>query len=221
MTFPPLFKKSLIYSLLGHLTVLSIFSFSFGRRLPSAADYAKVAFWGDFLAAYQVSKPLSAGYDLARDSINNIGIIKGFFARKPETGVLKNTEIKPYAAPKWYIKPQLVSGFGVEKRVFVRKTAPERFVRKSTEPSIMFHPVLPYDFTIYFKDRQVAHVELMFNIVSSGKRNSIEIKRKVSSGNPEVDLLTMRYISHYLFMQENRFSPDNWQTVKIDLSAKK
>lgn len=209
MIFPPLFKKSLIYSLLGHLTVLSIFSFSFGRRLASTADYAKVAFWGDFLAAYQVSKPLS------------VGIIKDFFARKPETGVLKNTEIKPYAAPKWYVKPQLVSGFGVEKSVFVRKTAPERFVRKSAEPSIMFHPVLPYDFTIYFKDRQVAHVELMFNIVSSGKRNSIEIKRRISSGNPEVDLLTMRYISHYLFMQENRFSPDNWQTVKIDLSAKK
>jgi len=46
------------------------------------------------------------------------------------------------------------------------------------------------------------------------------IKRKISSGNLEVDLLTMRYIGHYLFIQQKRFTPNNWQTVKIDLSEK-
>jgi len=33
--------------------------------------------------------------------------------------------------------------------------------------------------------------------------------------------LTMRNISHYLSLQQTRFSPNSWQTVKIDLSGEK
>jgi hypothetical protein len=61
----------------------------------------------------------------------------------------------------------------------------------------------------------------MFKVDSSGGRNSLEIKRKISSGNLEVDLLSMRYLSPYLFIQQNRFTPNNWQTVKIDLSPQR
>jgi hypothetical protein len=220
MIFPLLFRKSLLFSVIGHLTIFSLFSFSFGRRLPSA-DISKIYFWGDFLRANQVTAPLSAQFNLTRNSINNIKLIRDFFKPKAEAVKLPKIERESYVSPRGYIKPPLVRGFGAEKSILVRKTAPERFARRSSEPSIVFHPVLPYDFTLYFKDRQVAHVELMFKIVTSGTRNLIDIKRKISSGNPEVDLLTMRYISHYLFIQQTRFPANNWQTVKIDLSAKK
>lgn len=90
---------------------------------------------------------------------------------------------------------------------------------KSKKPSIIFHPLLPFSFNIYFQDRQVAHVELMFKIISCGIRNSLLVKRKISSGNLDVDLLSMRYIGHYLFIKQNDFIPSEWQTVKIDLAA--
>ena len=84
----------------------------------------------------------------------------------------------------------------------------------------MFYPRLPPYFSLYFKDRQVAHMELMFKITSSLKNSSISIKRKISSGNLEADLLCMRYINHYLFVQQGIFTSGDWQAVKIELSAK-
>ena len=39
-------------------------------------------------------------------------------------------------------------------------------------------------------------------------------------GNLEADLVCMRYVSHYLFMQQEKITPGIWHTVKIDLSAK-
>jgi hypothetical protein len=84
----------------------------------------------------------------------------------------------------------------------------------------MLYPKLPHHFLIYFKDRQRVHIELMFNIMTKAMINTILIKRKVSSGNLEADLLSMRYMSHYLFIQQSKFIPDKWQTVKIDLWAK-
>jgi hypothetical protein len=83
----------------------------------------------------------------------------------------------------------------------------------------MFYPRLPYHFALYFKDRQTVHIELMFQVISGAQRNSILVKRRVSSGNLEADLLSMRYISRYLFIQQRGFAPNKWQTVKIDLST--
>ncbi len=85
---------------------------------------------------------------------------------------------------------------------------------------MMLYPRLPYDFSLYFRDRQAAHIELAFNIKTAGNREEVAIKRKISSGNLEADLLSMRYISHYLFIQKTRFAPGVWQSVKIDLAAR-
>ena len=211
MNFSPIFRKSFVFSVLGHLSLLALVSLSFGRSLPSAASYAHVFFWGDYLRNYQVARPtVSTSYNLT----------KNFLKFKPQENLASKPEKQSFAAPKGYIKPHLTPEFGIEKSVFVKKAAPERFVRTNVETSMVFHPVLPYAFTLYFKDREVAHVELMFDIVYSQGRRSIDIKRKITSGNPEVDLLTMRNISHFISMQQSRFSPNNWQTVKIDLSAK-
>lgn len=84
----------------------------------------------------------------------------------------------------------------------------------------MFYPRLPHYFNLYFRHRQAAHIELMFNISASATASSIIIKRKISSGNLEVDLLSIRYIGNYLFIEQSRFPHNTWQTVKIDLSTK-
>ena len=43
-----LFKKSFFLSLIGHITVFSLFNLSFGYKLPYFS-YQEVNFWGDFL----------------------------------------------------------------------------------------------------------------------------------------------------------------------------
>jgi len=205
-------RKSLVYSAVGHLAVLSLVAVSFGQKLPGVESYGRVSFWSDI--------PISARYKLKQSSLNNIKVIGDFFRRPQGLGVTPKALSEAVAASPGYIKPSLEYGLGFSKSEYVQKSAPERFVRKGTEPNIVFHPILPYGFTLYFKDRHVAHVEVMFRIIPTQTGNAIAIKRKISSGNPEVDLLTMRYMSHYLFIQQNRFSPNSWHTVKIDLSEK-
>ena len=83
----------------------------------------------------------------------------------------------------------------------------------------MFYPRLSHDFMFYFKDRQAVHIELMFRIDGNEQMNQVVLKRKISSGNLEADLLCMRYLSHYLYTQKTAMPIDKWQAVKIDFSA--
>lgn len=203
------FKKTVLLSLLGHLTVFSIFSFSFGARLPQAR-YPNVSFWGQLLQGHQFSSNITA-VSPAHTQI--------FLNRKPDTtGLDKVNKVAILTQPA-YFKPQL-SPVADSKETFIAKIAPLKpsYIRR--EPAIVFHPVLPYDFNFYFKDRQVAHVELMFKITPLKTGSSIMVKRNISSGNLEVDLLSLRYISRYLFMQQKSITATDWRPVKIDLSAK-
>jgi hypothetical protein len=118
-----------------------------------------------------------------------------------------------------YFKPRLFLPIIAYKQPFFESPAPKPVSLRKNEPSITLHPLLPYGFTLYFKDRQVAHMELAFKISSDSDRKLILLKRKVSSGNLEADLLAMRYIWHYLFIQQAKFTPGGWQVVKIDLST--
>jgi hypothetical protein len=86
---------------------------------------------------------------------------------------------------------------------------------------LTFHPLLPYGLQLYFKDREAVHIELEFNIVSENGKDYIVVKRKISSGNLDADLLCSRYISHYLFIQRLGFAANKWQSVKIDLSKQR
>ncbi|MCX5702982.1 MAG: hypothetical protein NT066_00560 [Candidatus Omnitrophica bacterium] len=203
-------------SLLGHITVFSIFSFSFGRVIPKS-NYPGVSFWGQVLHNFQVQQPLVP----LREGLteNRIKQIRKFFLKQPDTSALDNIVKEQPLSARYYLKPPLNLSLNTEKEIFIPKPEASIFSFKRKEPTIIFHPLLPYSFTLYFKDRQVAHVELMFKIASSGLRDSIAIKRKISSGNLEVDLLTMRYIGHYLFIQKAGFAPNIYQAVKIDLSA--
>lgn len=198
------FKRAVFISLLGHLTVFSIFSLSFGSRL-APANYTGVYFWGGILRHYDF---------FAQEAQNRLKI--------KEAGLIQG-QASPGRPLKvdYSFKPALKLAFSRDKIIFAANTAQAPLRRQAREPAVMFHPVLPYHFTLYFKDRQKAHIELVFNIASGARRaNSIIVRRKIASGNLEVDLLSMHYISHYLFLQQARFIPDKWQTVKIEFSPR-
>jgi len=206
-------KKTIIVSIIGHITVFSIFGLSFGNRIPRA-EYNCVYFWGQFLRNSQVIQPITTGPGLRKPdkiSSDSAFVSRYYFPAKAGSRLI--------LSGRWE-KPSFILAFNSEKEPLAEKPTSRLFTPKGAEPSIIFHPLLPYGFSLYFNDRQVAHVELMFKMVSAGTRNSILIKRKISSGNLEVDLLTMRYIGHYLFIQQSSIFANNWQTVKIDLSAK-
>lgn len=211
-----IFKKTLFISLVGHLTVFSIFSFSFGSIIPKS-NYPRVYFWGQLLRNPQVEQPFIPSRGGLTE--NRIKQIRNFFLKQPDISVLDKAVKEQPLSARYYLKPPLSPALNTEKEIFVPQPKPPTFSFKRKEPTIIFHPLLPYSFALYFKDRQVAHVELMFKIASAGVRDSVVIKRRISSGNLEVDLLTMRYIGHYLFIQKAGFLPNSWQTVKIDLSA--
>ncbi|MDP2923158.1 MAG: hypothetical protein Q8O30_05490 [Candidatus Omnitrophota bacterium] len=210
MIFSTSLKKSIFISLLGHLTLFSIFSFSFGSKIPQG-NYAGVSFWGAILR----------GSDLFSRQNFKSQDIKEIFMIKSNAALLNNIKGNYFSSISgYYLKPMAILSFNEEKAIYMPKTTPVSFPLLKRPQAIMFYPTLPYHFLLYFKDRQVAHIELMFNIISTPKTNSIAVKRKISSGNLEADLLAMRYISHYLFIQQSGFSTDNWQTVKIELSPK-
>lgn len=221
-----IFKKSVFISLLGHLAVFSIIGFSFGVRIPKV-NFVNVYFWGKILRSSDLTPPFlgltnsikgRAGLTSARYS-QSIDI-KDAFIRKQNTLLLDKTNKRSLLVFNNYLKPQANLAFNEEKIISTQKSIWGLPILKRKEPVIMFYPPLPYQVSLYFKDRQVVHIELMFNVISSGKNNSIVIKRKISSGNLEADLLSMRYISRYLFIQQAGFTPNNWQAVKIDLSTK-
>ena len=204
-----IFKKTVFISLLGHITVFSIFSFSFGDRF-FRADYTNVSFRGAILRSYD----LISSHAFTRPDI------KKLFLKRTDISTLDNKNRTFPLISSYYLKPGVKLVFNQDKIIFRQKPAVTLPVTRRKESIIMFHPVLPYNFLLYFKDRQVVHIELMFNLISSGQTHSIVIKRKISSGNLEADLLSMRYISHYLFIQQARFLKNNWQTVKIELTPK-
>lgn len=204
----PVFKKTLIFSLLGHITLFGIFSLSFGNRIPNA-NYVSVNFWGE-----------AGKIELSNSPNTIIRGIRELFIKVPEAPKLEAVTKDKDLLASYYMKPASCVSIIPKKETFIKKAGDFLYLARRKEPAIIFHPLLPYDFTLYFKDRQVAHVELMFNIASIGERTSPVIKRKISSGNLEVDLLSMRYIGHYLFIQQANFTPNSWLTVKIDLSAK-
>lgn len=196
-----IFKKTIFISFLGHFAVFTIFSFSFGPKIPKA-DFANVSFLGAVLRSFDLT----------------ISLHKNASIKKSDTLALDNISQEFLPVFKEYIKPP--AALNIEKKSFAHNSIQRLPLLRKQETAIMFYPKLPYHFALYFKDRQAVHIELDFKIILKGERNSIAIKRKISSGNLEADLLSMRYISRYLFIEEGGVITNKWQTVKIDLSAR-
>jgi len=202
----PLFRQAIFISFLGHLTLFAMFTFSFGPRIPEV-NFSRVFFWGAILP----SRGLIYGTDGG-------GYKKGGFTGKSELSALDKVSREDRLVASDYAKPPVSLFLNQDKMALKQKPLPALLLSARKEPGIMFYPRLPYYFALYFKDRQAAHIELMFQVALGG-RSSVLVKRKISSGNLEADLLSMRYISRYLFIQPKGFAPDKWQVVKIDLSA--
>jgi len=201
-------RQAIFISLLGHITLFGMFSLSFGHKIPEV-NFARVCFWGAILRSP----------DLMNNRNFDIGYEKRGFTGKSELSVLDKINRENLLASRDYSKPPVSLIFNQEKIVFTRETMPIPLISGRKESAIMFYPRLPYYFALYFKDRQTVHIELMFQVISGAQRNSILVRRRVSSGNLEADLLSMRYINRYLFMQQKGFTPNKWQIVKIDLST--
>ncbi len=204
----PPFKNAVFISMLGHLTALGMFSFSFGYK-PPQAEFATASFWGVVLARSQI---VPVRFDMPRSNIT-----KNIFHKPlPKLVEKKNKE----GLVIGYLKPQVNLAETDTRQIPFAKLNPPLALSRLGHPGIVFHPNMPYNFLLFFNDRQTAHIELMFKLTTNASTNSIIVKRKISSGNLEVDLLSMRYINHYLYIEQSHLVPGTWQTIKIDLSAK-
>ena len=203
------FKKVLSLSILCHIAIFSLFSFSFKNIIPDF-NYTSFYFFGK----------LFTGPVLTSSSNIKLKDTKSLFFLKPDSPMINKIETSPLFMMQQYYRPMLMPGFVRKKEDLPDSFGLNAIAPKRKAPEIIFHPVLPYGFQLYFNDRQVAHVELKFKIDAKDNSNYIRIKRNISSGNLEVDLLTLRYIERYLFIERLRFKPESWQTVRIDLSEK-
>lgn len=204
------FRKAIVVSFLGHMTLFGMFSFSFGPG-PAELNTSGVSFVG----------PILYSVDFINNRYSHLKSRMGAFSMKSDMLALDKINRDSFLAQDNYSKPQFLILSGQEKMVYAQPITAAPVIPAKARQAIMFYPSLPYHFTLYFKDRQAVHIELSFQIASGEKRNSILVKRKISSGNIEADLLSMRYITRYLFIEQKGYAPNKWETVKIDLSALK
>ncbi len=197
-----LFNTSLAISLATHFCVAGILCVSFGRTfLPP--QYGELLFLGRLMKPFDLDVSSRSGNILPKNIDRSLlGAAQSpveydlvHYAQKPSLDIAGYRQKGNYAPLPDIKKP----------------------VALQRDSVVMLYPQLPYNFLLYFKDRQQVHIELMFKVDSFGKYNAITVMRKISSGNLDVDLLSMRYIDRYLFMQQARLSSGKWQTVKIDL----
>jgi hypothetical protein len=208
MIFPSSLRNTFLFSVISHITVFSLFSFSFGPRIKQL-NFADASFYGAILGRTSlIETKVFNGPDMRSVLINKSSV----------SNLAKISNEYPLTT-QGYLKPQSTLTSHEEKIVFMPEFSSISITLKRKEPIIMLYPRLPYHFALYFKDRQTVHIELEFNLRPQEERSQMVIKRKISSGNLEVDLLSMRYISRYLFIQKMGFTPDGWHTVKIDFSA--
>lgn len=192
------------------MVFLGIFEPTFGGSLQKL-NFSRVSFLGPILQTVDFL-PSHANYYTSLDkNIGKKSFIKLSKFIKREENNFSTVRYKP-------IKPPAVVTLNKEKVFFLSRFDERYFIKRKKEPTIVFHPPLPYSFLLYFQDRQIAHIEFMFYISGNGKISSL--KRKVSSGNLDADLLSLRYIAHCLNLVEGKFPSDSWQTVEIDLTRK-
>ncbi len=203
-------KRSFLFSVFGHVFLFVVLSVSFGEKFFPVVPPG-VYFWGDLLTRDDLSAKSNLKQFDPKDNFIPHPAIPKVSAKIDFTLPLSGSALKPAVA---------VSAYGQKSFLPIPVKAGQVPVEKRGAV-VMLYPSLPYKFNLYFKDRQVAHVELEYKIVSTGKTSAVMLRRKISSGSLEADLLCMRYIYHYLSMQKDRLTADKWQSVKIELELKK
>ena len=202
----PKFAKRMIVaifiSLICHIFCFNNIELSFHKKFTGGdSESSKIFFLGPILKAGYSHPSGKTGY-----SRNRI-----YTEILPDALKAKSQSI--YELDSDFAKPPLGNLNDTKISYFVSFTIPKTTKANS---GIMFYPPMPYHFLLYFNNRQTAHMEVAFYISPEGK--VVGIKRKISSGNPEVDLLIMRNLSHFLNLCKSNFALDSWQIVNIDLS---
>jgi hypothetical protein len=206
-------KKTILLSIACHAALFFAFSVSFGKKLP-VTQHAAISFLGQLLDKEEITaKPAPQKMPKGAGSYALRAALQG-----SPSGLENSQFLKQYFLDT-PVKPNFTLETALRKSPASAPFFGEGIVKNKREQVIMFYPHLPYHFLLYFKDRQTAHIELSFQSASASRPRSLTLKRKVSSGNLEADLLSMRYIGHYLFVQRPGVLPDKGQTVKIDLSS--
>jgi len=199
-------KFALIVSLACHVVCFRGVDFTFGKKLDAQSLKAfKIFFLGSILGGED---------SLQSESDSPVGMDK--LTQRLFLNMLQVQPLPGYEFTSQKQAPEKLSLMKLtqEKISYYKPCAPAQ--RKEIEPSVMFYPSMPYHFLLYFKDRQTAYMEVDYYISAHGK--VMGIKRRVSSGNPEVDLLIMRNLVQFLELYKSNLVLDSWQTVKIDLS---
>jgi hypothetical protein len=188
-------------SLVAHCAAAVLFSFSLGistRPFP----YPGVLY---------VGKVAHAPITWVRQ-----GLLPRVYLRRPDAPVPS----EKVAVPAGYAKPAHALPVLGDKVPAYVSTVPAALPPRP-DSSVMLYPQLPPGFLLYFSDRQKVHIELSFMISRTfSSVPELVLQRRISSGNLEADLLCMRHISRYLFMRKDRFVPEQWRTIKIDLSLR-
>lgn len=204
-------RRAILVSLAGHLALFGIFVFSFGDKFPQRG-VSSASFLGYMFTGIELQRPVTLNGAAGRNVPPTVSSVHRSAGRLARQGLA-------YVPAESY-KPPVSLPLGAPKGFITQVGVKEPdYLTKKRSQTIMFYPALPYHVSLYFKDRQSVHIELAFNILSSGKGSSVMVKRRVSSGNLEADLLSMRYITRYLLTQQELFGPQDWQVVRIDLST--
>ncbi len=211
-------KFTIFISLFCHIFCFSSVKLTFGKRIDAEDSYN---FYNVFFLG-----PIFTKSDYTRDSIKRSNFASGtsrvvFLCRTNALGTLSKaqglTQVpQPYLihlSKSEFNKPSLPNLR--DDKILYLEPSPTLKLKKG-ESSIMFYPSMPYHFLLYFKDRQTAHMEVAFCISPKGRIDVI--KRKISSGNPEVDLLIMRNLTHFLNLCKANFTSGSSRVVKIDLT---
>ncbi len=201
-------KAALAVSVCGHLALFIFVGVSFGPRLT--AHLGKPLFFlGDILSQR----------DLAISAVPRIS------SAGKKTGVFSHIRPVNFAVRQedffesGFRKPQGHIGVVQTKQVSVNAFLPAKPRLAGKDSVVMLYPALPYHFLLYFQDRQVVHITVAYKVNSGARSSAAVVKRKISSGNLEADLLSARYISRYLFVEHAPFADDQWHEAHIDLSA--
>ncbi|RJP28214.1 MAG: hypothetical protein C4533_06995 [Candidatus Omnitrophota bacterium] len=201
-----LLRKAIFLSALGHFSAFVLFSFSFGSNL-SPLNAPQILFWGSFLK--QADLKINHSYVETPAAIEKIQIYL------PRSSAFKISS----AEMSVFTKPQLRCFYNDKKMSFAQRAVYNNTDDKKSRV-IIFKPGLPEDLMIYFKDRQQAYLELAYTSGNPDNPGLLLIKRKISSGNLEVDLLCMRYLSHYLSLRRDLFTSNKWNKASIELAPK-
>ena len=119
-------SKSVLLSFLGHLTVFSFFTFSFGNKLPNF-DNSAVVFRGEILSSADLARPL-VGFGIKPWQS------KAIHVEQTNSPSLDNSVQGKGILILGQLKPQVILPVAQEKAIFIEKLEKELGKKLTSRP---------------------------------------------------------------------------------------